>query len=134
MKRAMIQTHKLIELSSKWDLNKIHIQVAEGDLGHYDFIFGRDYMKRYGVNLMFGGETCTIEWDGTSMEMHTHGFWTRDRMMEAAMTIGDAETSDVLESLLDEDKSYQQQILDSKYEKQDLLAVSVAQTHLMVEQ
>jgi hypothetical protein len=128
-RKATIRSHKLEELNSRRELYKVRLQVVDGTLGSYDFIFGRDYMKRYGIDLKFSDET--IDWDGCSMEMHQPGYWTDERMKESAGVIGEPDTA---ADLLDGDKSFLQQILDSKYEKQDLFAVSKAQEHLSSDQ
>jgi len=52
-------------------------------------------------------------------------------MAESAGVIGE---SDLASGMLDGEESFLQQILDSKYEKQDLLAVLDAQKHLTVDQ
>ena len=72
---ATIRTHKLIELAGRRKLSKCRVQVTES-LGRYDFIFGRDYMAQYGIDVCFSDQT--IRWDGTKMEMHSPGYWTRD--------------------------------------------------------
>jgi len=74
---ATIRKHKLVELASRRVLNKAHVQVAES-LGDYDFIFGRDYMTRYGIDLCFSSKT--IVWDGRSMPMNEKGHWTKERI------------------------------------------------------
>ena len=65
------------------------------------------------------------------MEMHQPGYWTEERMKESAGVIGEP---DAAADLLDGEESFLQQILDSKYEKQDLPAVSKAQEHLSTDQ
>jgi len=94
-------------------------------LGDYDFILGRDYMKKYGIDIRFSSDT--IEWDGATMEMHPRGHWTDDRMKEVVNMIGEPDSA---QELCDGEESYLQAILDAKYEKQDLHAVSAAQEHL----
>ena len=125
--RITLRAHKLEELSSKRELSKAYLQVANTSFGNYDFIFGRDYMQKYGIDLRFSNNT--IEWDGVSMEMHEPDYWTTERMEAAATMIGEPDMATILN-----DESYLQQILDSKYEKQDLLKVSNAQEHLTVDQ
>ena len=55
-------------------------------LGRYDFIFGRDYMARYGIDVWFSDKT--IRWDGTKMEMHSTGYWTKDLVEERLQQVG----------------------------------------------
>ena len=56
-KCAKIRTHQILELSNRRKLQNLMVQVSDGDLGPYDFIFGRDYMTRYGIDLMFNSGT-----------------------------------------------------------------------------
>jgi len=86
-------------------------------------------MTRYGIDLLFNSKQ--IAWDGCTMEMHKPGYWTRERMQQVGGMIGEP---DVAQDVLDGEESFLQQILDSKYEKQDLLAVSKAQGHLSLDQ
>ena len=43
------------------------VQVREGELGPYDFIYGRDYLHTYGIDLLFSENM--IQWDGMKMAM-----------------------------------------------------------------
>jgi hypothetical protein len=43
------------------------VQVTPGTLGRYDFIFGCDYLRKYGIDLHFS--QGVIEWDGAQMDM-----------------------------------------------------------------
>ena len=113
-----IRNHKLIELSSKRRLDKFHAQITDS-LGPNDFILGRDYQTKYGIDIKFS--TSTIEWDGISLPMHPTGYWDTEKIREISFTIL---------HLVDGDETYIQTILDSKYDKQDLCAVSKAQRHL----
>jgi Aspartyl protease len=44
--KVTIRKHRLMELSSRRQLSKLHVQVVRGRLGDYDFIFGRDYLTK----------------------------------------------------------------------------------------
>ena len=50
---------------------RVHVTKS---LGRYDFIFGRDYLTRFGIDLRFNDKT--IEWDAMSMPMHAPRYWS----------------------------------------------------------
>lgn len=153
-KCARIRAHRLLELNSRRKLQRTKVQVINGELGVYDFIFGRDYMNRYGIDLLFSEQA--IRWDGFTMKMREPTEWTQERTQEALRQAhfipnedgtgqlverdegqcrvedGDDDEFGCYEELLEEHLA--QQIMDSKYEKQDLLRVAKDQTHLSEEQ
>ena len=120
-----IRAHKLLELNSQRILQRTKVQVAEGELGVYDFIFGRDYMNRYGIDLLFS--EGVIQWDGMQMPMKETAVQEKPQRQEQEE---EGETSEEDEW----SKHFAQHILDAKYEKQDLLRVAKDQIHLKPEQ
>jgi len=146
---ATIRSHKLIELSGRRKLSKCRVQVTES-LGRYDFIFGRDYMAQYGIDVCFSNKT--IQWQGAKMELHNPGYWTKELAEEQINQIGEPDQMDepittsqdelLFGELLDsyfefedlDNENYLQAILDSKYERQDVHEVSKVQKHLTTEQ
>ena len=118
---ARIRAHKLLELNSRRILQSLRVQVTEGQLGVYDFIFGRDYMSRYGIDLMFS--EGIIKWDGMQMAM-------KGQLSGQHLELDDSQTW--IEEQWNE--TFAQQILDSKYEKQDLFQVPQNQIHLPMKQ
>ena len=50
---AQVRQHRILELNSKRRLQGLKVHVAPGQLGLYDFILGRNYMTRYGIDLLF---------------------------------------------------------------------------------
>lgn len=66
-RRAKIRAHNLLELNSKQVLQRLKVQVTEGELGIYDFIFGQDYMSHYGIDLLFS--QGMLQWDGMRVAM-----------------------------------------------------------------
>jgi RNase H-like domain found in reverse transcriptase/Reverse transcriptase (RNA-dependent DNA polymerase) len=116
--KVTIRRHRLMELSSRRELSKLHVQVVRGSLGDYDFVFGRDYLTRYGIDLRFSNRT--IEWDGITMEMHDPGYWTKEKMTEVAEAVGEADGM----------FACTRQILESQYEKQSIEVVAASQKHL----
>jgi Aspartyl protease len=77
--KARIKSHRLLELSGRRIIQDMPVQVTES-LNDYDFIFGRDYLARIGLDLRFSNKT--IEWDDMIMEMHPTGYWTKERIEE----------------------------------------------------
>jgi hypothetical protein len=125
-KHASIRAHRLLELSSRRILARVKVQVTD-QLGPYDFIFGRDYLTRFGIDLLFSRRV--IEWDGISMPMRESGYWSQGRMEATQAAI--LESYDCNISTNDKcETSYLQEILESHYERQDLNAVALAQLHL----
>ena len=125
-----IHKHRLLELNSRRILNRLKVQVAPSKLGEYDFIFGRDYMSRYGIDLCFSQQQ--IRWDGMVTNMkRPDEVRTCNVDAQAILEEVDDET-DVIEQFWNE--HHAQQILDSKYEKTDLLRVAQDQDHLTIEQ
>ena len=66
---AQVRQHRILELNSKRKLQRLKVNVAPGPLGLYDFILGRRYMTRYGIDLLFS--QGKIEWDGMQMPMRS---------------------------------------------------------------
>jgi len=130
---STIRCHKVVELSSWRQLLTIKLQIYKGQLGNYDMILGRDYMKRYGVDLHFSDETIRCE--DRIMPMHHPGFYTKERLEDLFFYIENPDLESLLEGVyLGYDDQYTQIILDSKYEKQDLKAVATKQNHLTPDQ
>mmetsp|Transcript_119887 Transcript_119887/g.346392 ORF Transcript_119887/g.346392 Transcript_119887/m.346392 type:complete len:738 (-) Transcript_119887:6878-9091(-) len=121
-----IRKHQIMDLSGRRHLLKMPVEVHDGTLGRYDFILGRDYMQRYGINLLF--KSKEIEWDGKIMPMRPRGYWTAQRMEDLFFCVDDP-----LEGHLFEE-SYAAAMLDSKYEKQDLEQVCRELKHLSLSQ
>ena len=69
---ATIRQHRVVDLLGKRRLTTMKVQVYSGKLGSYDFILGRDYLQRYGIDLCFSD--THIRWDGKSMPMHSPGY------------------------------------------------------------
>ena len=103
---ARIKKHRILELNQRRVLQQQRVRVAETQLGEYDFIFGRDYMTKYGMKLDFGEKT--IEWDG----------------IKAAMKHSAPAQQDAFANV----------IKDNTYAKQDLDAIAAKQTHLSADQ
>jgi len=121
--KARIRTHQLVELSSRRKLKSVFVQVTD-DLGPYDFIFGTDYLTKFGINLLFDEQV--ISWDGIEQPMKISGDWNEEF---AKAYLNNDELVDEWE-----DEAFLQQILDSKYEKSDLPRVAAAQEHLSKQQ
>jgi transposase InsO family protein len=124
--RAVIRTHSILELSSRRQLQKARVQVTE-KLGFYDFIFGRDYLTRYGIDLRFSSKT--IEWDGMVMPMRVPGYWDNNKLKNIAITIGESEE---LSEFID--ATYLQEIQDAKYQRYNISELAAKQCHLTKEQ
>lgn len=124
-----IRRHRLMELSSHRELHHTNIHVTDS-LGSYDFIFGRQYMLHYGIDLCFSRET--IEWDGISTPMKEPGYWTPERLQVKAVQLMDeiGEPSVNCAITAEQEESFAQQILDAKYEKQDLKTIVRELKHL----
>ena len=117
--RAYIRSHRIMELNSSRRLSPLTVDISTKPLGDYDFIFGRRYMFRYGFILDF--KEKVIIWDGMRKPMRPKGYWTEEKMKQEAF------------NLEEEEECLAQQIMDSKYEKQDLSQVAQEQTHLSKE-
>ena len=120
---ARLSRHKILGLNSRRVLRGLKLQVTTGKLGMYDFIFGRDYMNRYGIDIMFSDKTIT--WDGMKMPMK--------KPEEIPLDLAQYERElQLLEEEGENDAldSFAQQILDSKYEEQDLLRIAKDQNQL----
>jgi len=135
-KKACLKSHKILELNSRRTLQKLQVRVTETKLGDYDFIFGRQYLRRYGIDLLFSDKT--IRWDGMIMPMKE---WSNEPIPETDEAEETPETDEAEEEiihpalhLLNAEDHYAQQIEDSKYERQDLKKISLKQTHLSLEQ
>ena len=53
-------------------------ELITGRLGDYDFIFGRRYMRRYGIDLLFSEKI--IQWNGMRKLMQPKGHWTPEQI------------------------------------------------------
>jgi transposase InsO family protein len=127
--KSKIHKHRILELNSRRVLKPHTVQVTPGTLGRYDFIFGRDYLNKYGIDLCFS--QGVIEWDGAQMDMKpAEEVCKQDIDIQACLE--EVDETDVIEQFWNE--HYAQQIMDSKYEKTDLLRVTQAQDHLTIEQ
>jgi hypothetical protein len=120
-KWATIRSHKLIELSGRRKLSKCRVQVTES-LGRYDFIFGRDYMTHYGIDVCFSDKT--IRWDGAKMEMHNQGYWTKELADERIQHIGESsrvdEDEDKPNTTSQDHELLVDELIDSYFELEDL--------------
>jgi hypothetical protein len=97
--------------------------MADSQTGRYDFILGRDFLHQVGLDMLFSKKV--LRWDDLEIPMKVRGHWSdlkvkvfKDYLME----------SQVIRDLAEE--SYTTKIMDSKYEKQDLVEVVRQQTHL----
>jgi hypothetical protein len=114
--KSKIHKHRILELNSRRVLKPHTVQVTPGTLGRYDFIFGRDYLSKYGIDLRFS--QGVIEWDGAQMDMKpAEEVCKQDIDIQACLE--EVDETDVIEQFWNE--HYAQQIMDSKYEKTDLL-------------
>lgn len=135
-----IRSHKLLELNSRRTLQNTKVQITSRGLGIYDFIFGRDYMNRYGIDLLFSEQV--IRWDGMRMPMKQPDEVSKlsklslDNDDLTAATEPETDIDDSDQEWIDErwDETFAQHIKDSKYEKQDLLRVARDQKHLTPDQ
>lgn len=126
--RVRVRAHRLLELNRNRVLPNTKVRVTDGRLGRYDFIFGRDYMSKYGIDLIFS--EGVIRWDGMQAPM---------KPMSTGNSNSKPIPSDELQGPASEEYEHRdahlaQQILDSKYEKQDLIRVAKDQKHLTVEE
>lgn len=113
---ATIRRHRILDLSVKRQLANLKAQIRHGDLGQHDLILGRDYMRRYVIDLKFSEDL--IEWDGCFMPMHEPGFWNKARMEDLFFHLEVPELDDLMEGYLIQDEScFATQILDSKSQK-----------------
>ncbi len=101
---AKIRTHHIIELNTRRRLMNLKVRVAPQELGSYDMILGRNYLSKYGIDLLFS--ESIISWDGL-----------RTPMREA-----------------ESDAHAAQQIQDNTYAESDLRLLSRKQTHLSLDQ
>jgi len=145
---AQVRQHRILELNSKRKLQRLKVNVAPGPLGLYDFILGRRYMTRYGIDLLFSQQK--IEWDGMQMPMrrpeeilskepttYEKKLAVRENMLEdddltAATDLdttddefeddyGDSELADASE------EHFAQHIADAQYAKADLESIAKSQ-------
>lgn len=151
-KKARLRSHHILELSSRRVLQPVTVRVVEGKLGQYDFIFGRSYLTKYGINLCF--EDSTIRWDGMISPMRTGLtfaaeqeplMWNEDEtrteddrryplhVHNTAEQFAIKYLTDVCQQQQDEE-AFVQRILDSDYHEQDLDTLSQEQVHLTVDQ
>ena len=146
-KETRVRTHRVLELNSRRVLKNVHVRISEGDLGRYDFIFGRNYMRDYGFDLCFSDQT--IRWDGMKMDMKQldeltsetgDGISWLEEQYEChfAQQVENqcmAEYEKIQSKLFNKElDAYATEIKDSKYEKQNLLRVAQDQKHLTPEQ
>jgi hypothetical protein len=108
-KQAKIRKHRILSLNSKRILTGLEVNVIAGDLGKFDFILGRTYLTRYGIDLLFSDRT--IEWDGMKSPMPPNN--DRKALRE---------------------NRFAQQILDSSYKEYDASDLAKQQKHLTLEQ
>ena len=130
---ARIRRHRILELQSQRQLQNLRVQVHKDKLGLYDFIFGRDYMTRYGINLMFGEKV--IQWDGMRMPMksvedvqQTLTNYSEEIYADLNGEMSTGDPCSVIEEMWESHAA--QQIMDSKYDKMDTLRVAKDQKHL----
>ena len=112
-KQTRLRAHRILELNSRRILQGLKMQVTDGDLGSYDFIFGRDYMNRYGIDLLFSQKV--IQWDGVRMNMRDTEDASKDmKQLNEELTAAIEDPCDpcsVIEEFF-ESESYAQQILE----------------------
>ena len=140
--QSRIRTHKILELNSRRNLSAHKVQVRDGQLGAYDFIFGRDYLFKFGIDLIFSEKV--IHWDGMRMPMKEMGHYANPSAMQSTLmmhTTGERnairyKARDTLQSyaIIDNEIYETKEIKESKYEKQDLRAIADQQVHLSMEQ
>jgi len=148
---VQVRQHRILELNSKRKLQRLKVNVAPGPLGLYDFILGRRYMTRYGIDLLFRQQK--IEWDGMQMPMRCpedllskeHTIYekkpaVRENMMEdddiTAATDLDM-TDDEFEGDSGDselgvapEEHFAQHIADAQYAKADLESIAKSQKQL----
>jgi hypothetical protein len=106
------------------------VQVTEGELGIYDFIFGRDYMNRYGIDLLFS--EGVIQWDGMRMNMKN-----ADELRRKPEVNTEEEDDSKNDHIWIDDYDechYAQHISDNTYSRTDLLRLTKDQKHLSAEE
>jgi hypothetical protein len=156
-KCTKIRHHRIMELNSQRKLQSFVVQ-ATPSLGSYDFIFGCNYLNRYGLDLCFSNKT--IRWDGMVMPMKDRRDADLKQMDQSNLKELQAELDDeyflqtlpqhaiaaleevselYAQQLIDlrtspDDESFAQQILDAKYEKQDLKELCNGLNHLSAQQ
>ena len=121
---ARIRTHKLLELNSRRVLLNQKVQVRDGELGPYDFIFGRDYLKKFGIDLLFS--EGVIAWDGMRTAMKPPQYYASSDNMKQTLLERTTGTNNIRAS----DDVFATEILDSLYERQDLKRLAEEQIHL----
>ena len=155
MHTVRVPTHSILGLYSRRKLSPHRVSVVP-ELGPYDFIFGRKYMRKYGMELDFKDDV--IRWDGMTLPMSKILNPTVPKQSTAgAQFVSDGETdvgpyfcepvqlglhrsishcfnSRSTEIPEDELDGFAAQILDSKYEEQNLSQVAHDQTHLTEKQ
>ena len=124
-----IRAHHLLELNSRRVLQNLKVQVTDGALGLYDFIFGRDYLNRYGIDLLFS--EGVIQWDGMRMKMKDPEQARDELKPRLADPFGEGSDEDWLEELAEH---YAQHILDNTYAKSDVAKLAHEQDHLTKDQ
>lgn len=126
---ARIKAHKLLELNSRRILLNQRVQVHDGDLGNYDFIFGRDYLNKYGIDLIFSEQV--IRWDGMQTTMRRPGYYSEEQRMKEAVLHAEVPYQHTRSN---GEEAFAQEILESKYDQQDLRQVANEQQHLSSKQ
>ena len=126
---AKIRAHHLLELNSRRILQQLKVQVTEGDLGTYDFIFGQNYMSRYGIDLLFS--EGAIQWDGMRMAMKDTNALKTTSVSNTQQEEDDDEHDYLWIDTFDEIWYAQpQHIKDNTYAKADVFKVAKDQKHL----
>jgi hypothetical protein len=72
-KQTRIHAHRLLNLNSRRAILNTHIRITDNSLGQYNFIFGRDYLAKGGIDLLFSNRT--IQWDGMHTAMQEEISW-----------------------------------------------------------
>jgi hypothetical protein len=125
--KCRLRHHTLPEFTTHRKIPNTILQVTSRSLGSYDLILGRDYMIKFGIDMKFS--TRTIVWDEMTIEMHEQGYFKEGDRTAAQEYYMEPQ---VIQDLTEE--CHAQQILDSKYEKQDLQEVVKTATHLSLDQ
>jgi hypothetical protein len=114
------------------------VRITDNSLGQYDFIFGRDYLAKGGIDLLFSNRT--IQWDGMHTAMKEEVLLrstASDQVEDETNTVDERaspqhvklQAEQIAKELLREDL-HAQEILNSRYEEQDLDSLIRNQKHL----
>jgi len=118
---ARIRAHRILGLNSRRELGKRRVAVTKGTLGPYDLVLGRGYLQDHGIDLVFS--ESLIKWDGMSLAMRPPDFYSADRIQNM-----------LPHTFIESRDHFVTQIMDSKYDKQDLPAVVRGLSHLTADQ